>query len=165
MYIERNDYQLDGWFSKVASVGKKVANVGIAPLRGAVGITRSAVTGKSVKGSIDTYVSQPLGRGLRSPGVTEALYFVPGVGPALSTGAQVALTLDDSRRALAREKQDSENAAAMDAEIARTEASIKELEGKRAASPAIGFMKENALPLAAGAVGLIALITVISRRK
>jgi len=142
MYIDKSQ-GLSGWggWSKLTHVVKGVV---AAP----VGIARAAVTGKSISGAVDQYVTQPAGNVLRSPGVVEAIGFVPGIGTALSIAAQAALALDALRKQKAAAAKNSAEEAAIDREIAAIEAKIKAMRAAPTANAKVGKQSAtNSVPL------------------
>lgn len=127
MYMTQNDPRLDGWlsdkFKQVKNVVQQAAKVVTAPLK----IVSAGVQGKSMSTAFDQNVTQVVGAALKNPGVVPLLKFIPGVGTAVAGAASLALAADKLKKQREAEKAGTAKAAALDKEIADTNAKIAAL--------------------------------------
>ena len=123
-----------GFFSGAANFVRTTvshaANTVRVVARAPIGITRVALTGGSIKSAADQYITQPTGQGLKSPGVIQALNFIPVVGPYVSKAARLAMILAAMKHRRATERMNTIQEAQLNAQIAAIDAQIAAIKTK-----------------------------------
>lgn len=150
--------QLDGWFSKAAGIVKKkvsqVENVAkksvMVPITASAAVARAAVTGGSISKAFDKTVTQPVGVALKNPGVIQAISFIPGIGKPIAIAASLSIKANALKAQQAQAANDAAQSAALDKEIANTQAQI-------------AVMQSGAAPTASNVVGATSAQTAVAQ--